>query len=110
MPFIPVLVSILGWLGRFLIGEIFRRIHLLLLLLFAKNLLTGVAAGGISFAAFQLLFNALKSKFYDGYNSLPYELVSLLDIGGFKEGFGILFGAMTARMAMNSIGKVFEKV
>lgn len=77
---------------------------------FLVRMLLGGVAGGAGYTMFQLAFNELKKYFYSGYNRLPYELVVMLDLAGFKMGFGILFGAISARMAGSAVARVFKKI
>lgn len=104
MTFFPALIRALSS------GAIRRFFGNLVVQFMAARLLLGGVAGGVGFIAFQTAFNKLKDYFFTGYNSLPYELVALLDIGGFKMGFGILFGAITAKMSGKAVSRIFEKV
>ena len=73
--------------------------------LFLKKL---VVAFGFAFVAYQgldYIFDQLKDYFYHGYHSMPLATIQLLEIGGFKKGIEILFGCISARIAMFAYDK-----
>ena len=78
------LAVLLGWISRVVISK--------LILLFGVSV--------VSYVGLQQVFAELKSYFYTGYNSLPSDLLSLLDIGGFTAGIAILFAGVNIRISM----------
>ena len=74
-------------------------IGLLLTGLFIRKLVVSLGLAAVTYVGFEYFFDEMKRYFYDGYYSLPLDLVTLLDIGGFKQGIGILFGCINFKVA-----------
>ncbi|UOP01746.1 DUF2523 family protein [Kingella potus] len=67
--------------------------------IFIKKLILSFGFAAVTYVGFDYFFDILKRYFYEGYYSLPLDLIILLDIGGFKQGIGILFGCINFKVA-----------
>ncbi len=69
----------------------------------------GLAAAGIgiiSYAAVSTAFNAVLSMAQAHYNNLGVDMLALMGLGGIGEAIGIIVGAMTFKVAMNSMKRL----
>lgn len=70
------------------------------------KVLTIFGFAAVTYVGVDAAFGALKQQFYDAYYTMPADLLAMLDLGGFKTGLSILFGAMAARIAMFATSKI----
>ncbi|MDO8335721.1 MAG: DUF2523 domain-containing protein [Candidatus Saccharibacteria bacterium] len=69
----------------------------------------GLAAAGIgiiSYAAVSTAFNAVLSMAQTHYNNIGVDMLALMGLGGIGEAIGIMVGAMTFKVAMNSMKRL----
>lgn len=86
----PVLAAVLAGVLRFLV----------------VRLIAALGVGIVTFTGFLYLLDQLKNEVLAAWHSLPVDVVSLLQMGGFVTGLSILFGAYAFRAAMLAMGKL----
>lgn len=75
----------------------------------AKKVLQGLGIGMVTYVGVDAVFSGIRDYVLASWSGLSLDLVSLLSLGGYGEGIGILLAAMAARVAMLSLsflGKV----
>ena len=64
----------------------------------------GVAA--VSYAGYAVAMNTFKDYIVQNMQSMPVDILNLLLIAGFGQGFGYIFGAFAFKIAMTTINKI----
>lgn len=90
MPILIVLANLLAGIAPFL-----ARISFVMFFSLIFRLVLGFGFAIVSYKYVGAFFDNMKTEFFTGYNSLPADLLALLDIGGFTTGLNIMFSGMS---------------
>lgn len=60
----------------------------------------------LSYAAVQVAFNAAQSAMLSAYGQITADISGFLGLAGFNQAVGIVLGAISARIALNSVTKL----
>jgi hypothetical protein len=72
----------------------------------AKQVLFSLGIGIVTYAGLSLLETNLQTAIIDSYNGLPYAVSEVCGLAGINTAFGIILGAITARVGFASIKKL----
>lgn len=77
-----------------------------LLKLLIVRLIVAVGLTFVTYAGYLVALNKFRDYFINAFSQMPQDILNLLLIAGFGQGFGYLFGAFTFRISMKALNRL----